>query len=502
MPDKEIGSLTTQDQLSEPQPARVIEIEISQPLPALSALDEKTGQYYHRAVCLVRFHSLPLGMVDLLFTEDVLFPQHYTDRIWESFQDQIVQHLQEDGLATPERLNPTGLSCAGLPPCLRERERFLEHAPFVSVIVPTRDHPEYLTDCLAALVKLRYPAYEILVVDSAPTTSATADLIVQTYSGDARVRYLFSELPGASRARNEGIQAARGEILAFTDDDAVVDAHWLTELVRGFGNAEKTLCVTGSVCTLRLDTLAQLWFVTYFRGLGDKGKMRRIFSPHIVESQLYYKHLMGNMGGSVNMAATAAFLRHIGGFDPALGPGTPTCAAEDAEVFIQANMHGGTFVYEPAALVYHLDRPDFARLEQVIYGYGASLPGVLISCMLRYPQISAHFVRHVVSKLFFFVHSDGRGQKRPAVAETEARWGELMGWQDEKKVTRRVLRQLLKGLCSGLPGYVKSRLLQGNRRMVPGNRKATLALWFSPGLASTSEEPPHMLSYNGASESV
>ncbi|HXR66474.1 MAG TPA: glycosyltransferase [Ktedonobacteraceae bacterium] len=490
MPDTKTASVAVKDGRSGPLPARVIEIEISQPLPALSSLDEKTGAHYQRAVCLIRLHAQPLGMIDVSFAETQMLPREYAGRIWETFNEQITQHLRGDHLALPDQLDAAGLPFTSLPLCLRERERFLLDAPFVSVIVPTRDHPECLADCLHALVKIDYPHYEILIVDSAPTTTAAADLVAQSYGHDPRIRYLLSERPGASRARNLGILEAKGEILAFTDDDAVVDAHWLTELVRGFANAEKTICVTGSTCTLRLDTLAQLWFVTYFRGLGDRGKMKRIFSPHSVESRMYYKHIMGNMGGSVNMAATAAFLRHIGGFDPALGPGTPTWAAEDAEVFIQANMHGGTFVYQPAALVYHLDRPNFALLEKVIYGYGASVPGVLLASMLCYPQISLHFARHVFSRLLFFVHSNGRGQKvlkTTDPADSGAKWGALMGWEDEKRVTRRVLRQLLRGLGGGLFGFIRSRVIQGNRRTVRSNRKATTPLWYTPSSSLAQE---------------
>ncbi len=476
-----IPTAASQDQASELLPVRVLEIEISQPLPLLSALDKATGTFYARAYCMVRLHTQPLGMIEVPFSHGQASPQDYAPRIWDTFEEQIRQHLQTDGLPLPGELDVEGLPLDDTPACLKEREQFLAHAPFVSVIVPTRDHPQYLAECLSALVKLEYPRYEILVVDSAPTTTAAADLIRDAYSDDPRVRYLVSKQPGASRARNLGMREAKGEILAFTDDDAVVDAHWLTELVQAFGRAEKVVCVTGAVSPLHVDTLAQLWFEVYFRGMGDRAKMKRIFTREIVESHMYYRHLMGNLGGSVNMATTAAFLRHIGGFDPALGPGTPTQAAEDVEVFIHANMHGGTYVYEPAALVYHLDRPDFAGVEKQIHGYGISVLVVLFRCIAQYPSISLHFARYVFSKLFSFIRTEGK-EKKPAKKQSDtesggAKWGELLGWEGEKQATKRIMRQLLSGICGGPFALIKSTVVQRNKREVRSNRKSSTPLW-------------------------
>ena len=95
----------------------------------------------------------------------------------------------------------------------------------MSIVVSTRDHPEYLARCLRSLLTLHYPDYEVIVVDNAPSTTATAELIQSTYGHEARIHYVCENRPGLSLARNCGIKAARGEILAFTDDDVVVDTY-------------------------------------------------------------------------------------------------------------------------------------------------------------------------------------------------------------------------------------------------------------------------------------
>ncbi len=101
----------------------------------------------------------------------------------------------------------------------------------VTVAVCTRDRVTDLALCLDALIDFDYPALDLLVVDNAPDTDATARLVCHYHS---RVRYLCEPRPGLDWARNRAVHEARGDILAFTDDDAVVDRGWVTALVRIF----------------------------------------------------------------------------------------------------------------------------------------------------------------------------------------------------------------------------------------------------------------------------
>jgi glycosyl transferase family 2 len=108
--------------------------------------------------------------------------------------------------------------------------------PRVSVVVPTCGRPELLGRCLRALAAQRVdaPHFEILVVDDRPA-AATA-LIVAQWARSApaiAIRYLPSPGPqGPAAARNRGWRAARGGIVAFTDDDTEPDAHWLQNGLR------------------------------------------------------------------------------------------------------------------------------------------------------------------------------------------------------------------------------------------------------------------------------
>src|SRR6185503_20882790 len=89
--------------------------------------------------------------------------------------------------------------------------------PAVTVAVCTRDRVEDLARCLDALEAIRYPALDLLVVDNAPATRDAERLV----AGRPRVRYVREVRPGLDWARNRAIAEARGEIVAFTDDDVV-----------------------------------------------------------------------------------------------------------------------------------------------------------------------------------------------------------------------------------------------------------------------------------------
>jgi glycosyltransferase involved in cell wall biosynthesis len=100
----------------------------------------------------------------------------------------------------------------------------LTNQPFISVVIPVWNSPDLLAKCLAALAVQSYPRerYEVLVVDNGSTDSTAA--VARNYPF---VTLLSEPVPGAYRARNRGLAAARGEYVAFTDADCIPDPEWL-----------------------------------------------------------------------------------------------------------------------------------------------------------------------------------------------------------------------------------------------------------------------------------
>lgn len=381
-PTTEIGSI------------RILDIELSEALPVLLARDEKSRRCYQQAQCLVRLHHCPLGLVTFPFTTDELAPPDYLPLLWEALHHQINEHLRQDDLEPIRELNASGIQYTQLLPCSQEREAALANAPFASVIVSTHERTDQLARCLPALLALRYPHYEIIIVDNAPITNATAELVQQTYRHIAHLRYVREDIPGLSVGLNRGLSEARGEILAFTDDDVLVDPYWLLHLTSAFRLANDVKCVTGLVLPQELETPAQIWFEEF--GGFSKGFSRRIYdmTEHRPAEPLY-PYTAGRFGTGANMAFRPDFLKSVGGFDSALHTGM------DIAAFFQVVRQGHTLVYEPAAIVRHLHRRSYPELEKQLYSYGVAATAYLTKSIFDRPWLLFEILLKVPYGIFF-----------------------------------------------------------------------------------------------------
>jgi glycosyltransferase involved in cell wall biosynthesis len=424
-------------------PIRFCEIEISQSLPDISAFDEKIGQQYRLARCLIRLHTQPLGMLELELDETGVKAEDYSRRIWQKLGEQINEHLRADGLCELTELDEVGLPDLHTPQCLKAREAFLQTAPFASIILCTRDRPDGLARCLVALLAQYYPFYEVIVVDNAPSTSATAELIHQKYADEPTVRYMCENCPGLSSARNRGIQEARGEIIAFTDDDVVVDTYWLAGLARGFRATENVACVTSLILPMELESPAQLWFEEF--GGFNKGFIQHVFDKRRKAADIYlHPFAAGRFGTGAGMAFTASFLREKGGFDQALGVGSLTGGGEDLATFFQVIESGNRLVYEPASLAYHEHRRDYANLERQMYFYGSGLTAYLTKIVIDNPFLLFKIIVRIPRGLLFILSTRAGKSQRKIIYFTK----------DLTKLER-------KGMLQGPFLYIKS-LWKGN----------------------------------------
>ncbi|GAA3457899.1 glycosyltransferase family 2 protein [Dactylosporangium matsuzakiense] len=264
---------------------------------------------------------------------------------------------------------------------LRGRDAVLGSAPPITVVICTRDQPEALATALDSVLAQRYPNFAVLVVDNAPATDAT-----EKVARGRGVRYTREPRPGLSNARNRALRETGDEILAWLDDDEVADEHWLAEIARGFAEHPEADVVTGVVVPAELATDAQVWFEEFGGHSKGRGFTAAVFSPATrkVQSPLYP---LPPFGAGANMAWKAAAARAIGGFDPALGAGTPAMGGEDTVAFTKVLLRGGTIAYRPAALTRHVHRRDLAGLERQLYGYGVGLTAAYTSLVLQRPSL-------------------------------------------------------------------------------------------------------------------
>jgi GT2 family glycosyltransferase len=240
----------------------------------------------------------------------------------------------------------------------------------VSIVLCTRDRPEALRCAVASLLALDYPSFEIVVVDNASSTRAAADVV--TAAADPRVRLLTEPRPGLARARNVGLSAARHEIVAFTDDDVVVDRSWLWGLMDGFAAGSDVECVCGMVASGEIRSFPQAYFdarVTWARRCSPQIYSLAAPPPH----QPLFPFQIGQFGTGANFAVRRRFAVDLGGFDEALGAGARTKSGEDVDLFVRVLLAGRTLVYQPSALVWHRHRADVESLLSQMTGYAIGL---------------------------------------------------------------------------------------------------------------------------------
>ncbi len=298
--------------------------------------------------------------------------------------------------------------------------------PFASVIVCTRNRPDEIRSCLARLVSLDYPRFEIVVVDNAPVDGRTRAIVAEF----ERARYVVEPTPGLSHARNRGLAAMHGEIAAYTDDDVSVDPHWLREIVQAFAADDNVGCVTGMVCTADIPTALERYFDARASNWSSQlsAHTNSLASHHL---GALFPYTPGKFGTGANFAFRRKALEDIGGFDVALGAGTPTGGGEDLDAFVRVLLCGYALSYTPRAIVWHHHRATAAELRRQMFSWGVGL-GAFVLAHLSRPDTRRLVIRRIGSGFKQLAHTVRSETAKPAdAAEVDAPRGlmlvELLG---------------------------------------------------------------------------
>lgn len=277
-----------------------------------------------------------------------------------------------------------------------------EQLPAITVVIPSLvARLDDLRGCLDSLEEVDYPDAEILLVDNRKTIP-DPDPLPGLVAGRNRVRTVREPRPGISAARNAGWQAARGEIVAFTDDDVLLDPGWLRAIGRRFVAEPQLDAVTGLILPAELDTPAQVWFERYYGGFSGE----RTFQPLTLSSgqgpvgrgrvtardvhgdaiRTFAIYGIGAYGAGANMAYRRRVLERCGEFDLILGTGTPARGGEDLAALIDVLWAGGKVGYEPAAVAHHAHRRSEPELLKQMRGNGVGYTAMLASRIGRDPR--------------------------------------------------------------------------------------------------------------------
>jgi GT2 family glycosyltransferase len=402
-------------------PVRVAIIDVAKPIEDLDCTRSEQPAYTSAWILACR-SGIPLGSVEILLNDSVISG--------DTLEYECRRQL-DDG-AWELSPNPK-----------------IDTLPRASIVIPTNlARPDQLLRCVECLTQLDYPDYEIIVVDNRGGDTPSLEI--------PGTRVVREPHPGISAARNRGVSVASGDFIAFTDDDVVVDHRWLRALGERFVREPDVSVVTGLVAPQELETPAQVLFEQSGIGL-DRGYVPLTFKRasgyqvlrrdlHSGEENLYSLYRTGEFGLGSNMAFRTTVLRAAGGFDEALGTGTPTCGGEDLAMLVELLAAGHSIGYEPSAIIQHSHRATMEDLERQIYGYGVGFTAMLTAVAFRDP-------RHII----------GLAAVIPA-------WLRSLGDASSAKKVRRpegypegLSRTELRGLVMGPVTYLRSRILQRRR---------------------------------------
>jgi glycosyltransferase involved in cell wall biosynthesis len=265
--------------------------------------------------------------------------------------------------------------------------------PLVTIAICTKDRTAGVKRLLSSLQgqhsTLPYGSagLDILIVDNAPSNELTREL-ADSVPG---IRYVREPLPGLNFARNRAIREARGQILAFLDDDVVVDHQWVARLAAAYADNPDAAAFTGQVLPMELQTEAQIVFER--RG-GFRRGFDRIRFGAVLPGNALYPGGAGIFGAGANMAFQTDALRNLGGFDEALDTGAAIPGGGDLDIFYRVIRSGRALVYEPGFLVFHQHRREMdALLRQYRRSWGLGFMCYIRKCMKSDPQRRANLIR-------------------------------------------------------------------------------------------------------------
>lgn len=267
-------------------------------------------------------------------------------------------------------------------------------AGMISVVVCTRNRADSLERTLRALAEMAVPpsiAWEIVVVDN-----GSADRTAEVVADAARrlavpVRAVREDRPGLSRARNAGVRAARGSLIAFTDDDCRVDPHWLARIEAAFV-AEPSLHVLTGRVELH-DARDRPVGVRLQREAAALTSFRDVAALAI----------------GCNMACRRAVFDGDAFFDVRLGAGTRIPSAEDWDFVYRALKAGRRVAFSPDVLVRHAHgRRSEADVDPLRRGYVVGRWALYSKYAL---QLDSEVVRAAARELAGVLGDIGRGRR-------------------------------------------------------------------------------------------
>jgi glycosyltransferase involved in cell wall biosynthesis len=290
----------------------------------------------------------------------------------------------------------------------------------ITVVVCTRNRPELLGRCLAAILESvaaagREVNASVLVVDNASDDDGPAEV-----AASLAVDVVGEPVPGLDVARNRAVATSSGDIVSFVDDDVVVESMWLRTLARAFAEHPDAVAITGGVMAYILATEAQATFEQcggFFKG-WRAGPVDRAARPDLPFDP--------SIGVGCNMAFRRTALEAAGPFDEALDTGPPLAGGGDLDMLVRM-ARLGTVVYEPSALVRHEHRATLDALGAQYRSWGLSW-GAVLHKWYRTSPADRRLIRRVTARTLRWYGHDLVVPKMPGRLRHGDAWRLLVGF--------------------------------------------------------------------------
>ncbi len=258
---------------------------------------------------------------------------------------------------------------------------------FVSVVVCTYNGSEKIDPCLKSLLKQNYEDFEIIVVDDGSTDNVAS--IIKKYPVKL---YRYTQNKGLSAARNVGIKHAKGEIIAFTDDDCIADIYWLSALVKGYTN-EEIAGVGGIVQVNNKENSIFAQFVRERNPLGPMTDELLVSNNIFYRFHLYIKNMYNNILISkptraysligANMSFRKDILAENNGFDELF-----TFGADEEDLCKRIHKNNkAVLLYVPDAIISHHFDVSMKGILKKNYAYGIGSARMFCKYSDRRPTI-------------------------------------------------------------------------------------------------------------------
>jgi hypothetical protein len=300
------------------------------------------GEGYTRARLLVRDHGEPVGFVEADVTE--------RRRLGATIDVRTLQRAIRP-MPAPERRPAAG-----------------QDLPSVTVVLCTDGAAG---ETMRSVLANDHPAFDVVVVSHGADEDQPTTVVV----GGRRIATIAAPSGGLAAARNAGLLAATGDLVAFVDEGAVVDRGWLSALASAFALADDVACVTGMVPSAELRTPAQRW-------RDDRTPAARTVRRRVhrmtdegtgPENGPRHPFAASEYGTGANLAVHRLTALRLGGFDTAFGPGTRTGGGDDLDLFTRLLVAGSAIAVEPAAIAWQRTADDVASLRGAAAAHGHGL---------------------------------------------------------------------------------------------------------------------------------